>query len=79
VEVRNKVMLIISEHFGMKLSEVTIDKKLADDLGADSLDAVDLTMAFEEEFEIEIPDEDMEVIAGWTVGQVVARIQELDQ
>lgn len=79
MEVKDKVLVIISEHLGVDVTEVTDDKKLADDLGADSLDAVELTMAFEEEFEIEIPDEDMEAIASWTVGQVVARIGELTQ
>ncbi len=55
-----KVKAIIAEQLGVKLEEVTPDASFIDDLGADSLDTVELVMALEEEFGIEIPDEDAE-------------------
>ncbi len=55
-----KVKSIIAEQLGVKPDEVTSEASFIDDLGADSLDTVELVMALEEEFSIEIPDEDAE-------------------
>ncbi len=60
--VADKVKGIIVEQLGVDEEEVTTDASFVDDLGADSLDTVELVMAFEEEFELEIPDEDAEKI-----------------
>lgn len=65
---------IIAEQLGLEEGEVALESSFLDDLGADSLDIVELIMAFEEEFELEIPDEDAERIA--TVGDAVDYIQE---
>ena len=62
-EVREKVKKIIVDHLGVDVNKVTDEASFIDDLGADSLDTVELVMAFEEEFEIEIPDEEAEGIA----------------
>ncbi len=58
-----KVKKIIVDRLGVDGSEVTLEASLVDDLGADSLDTLELVMALEEEFGIEIPDEDAEKIA----------------
>ena len=58
--VQDKVKSIIAEQLGVKPEEVTPEASFVDDLGADSLDTVELVMALEEEFGIEIPDEDAE-------------------
>ena len=58
-----KVKKIIAEQLGVEEEEVTSEASFIDDLGADSLDTVELIMAFEEEFGIEIPEEDAEKIA----------------
>ncbi len=60
--VADRVNKIIVEQLGVDEDEVTSDASFVDDLGADSLDTVELVMAFEEEFSIEIPDEDAEKI-----------------
>jgi acyl carrier protein len=60
--VEEKVKQIIVEQLGVDEAEVTQNASFVDDLGADSLDTVELVMAFEEAFEIEIPDEDAEKI-----------------
>jgi acyl carrier protein len=60
--VSDKVKSIIVEQLGVDEEEVTPDASFVDDLGADSLDTVELVMAFEEAFDIEIPDEDAEKI-----------------
>lgn len=60
--VDQKVTNIIKEQLGVEVKEVKPDANFTDDLGADSLDIVELVMAFEEEFDIEIPDEDAEKI-----------------
>ena len=60
--VDERVKQIIVEQLGVDEAEVTPNASLVDDLGADSLDTVELVMAFEEAFEIEIPDEDAEKI-----------------
>ena len=70
--VEEKVKKIIVEQLGVEESEVTSTASFVDDLGADSLDTVELVMAFEENFEIEIPDEDAEKIS--TVKDAVAYI-----
>ena len=67
--VADKVKSIIVEQLGVDEEEVTIDASFVDDLGADSLDTVELVMAFEEEFGAEIPDEDAEKLT--TVGAVL--------
>jgi acyl carrier protein len=61
--VAEKVKSIIVEQLGVDADEVTPQASFTDDLGADSLDIVELVMAFEEEFSIEIPDEDAEKIS----------------
>ena len=60
--VEEKVKQIIVEQLGVDEGEVTTSASFVDDLGADSLDTVELVMAFEESFDIEIPDEDAEKI-----------------
>jgi len=60
--IEEKVKQIIVEQLGVDEGEVTANASFVDDLGADSLDTVELVMAFEEAFEIEIPDEDAEKI-----------------
>ena len=62
MSVGDKVKSIIVEQLGVDAEEVTLEASFTDDLGADSLDIVELVMAFEEEFGIEIPDEDAEKI-----------------
>jgi acyl carrier protein len=62
-EILKKVQEIVSEQLGVETSEVKPEASFATDLGADSLDTVELVMALEEEFDIEIPDEAAEGIA----------------
>ena len=57
-----QVIKIVVDHLGIEESKVTADSKFIDDLGADSLDTVELVMAFEEKFGIEIPDDAAETI-----------------
>jgi len=71
--VEERVKQIIVEQLGMDEGEVTPTASFVDDLGADSLDTVELVMAFEESFSIEIPDEDAEKIA--TVKDAVGYIE----
>lgn len=73
-EIMEKVKKIIAEQLGVDESEITNESHFIDDLGADSLDTVELVMALEEEFGIEIPDEDAEKIQ--TVGDVQKYIEE---
>jgi acyl carrier protein len=61
--VQDRVKSIIVEQLGVDEEEVTLEASFTDDLGADSLDIVELVMAFEEEFGIEIPDEEAEKIS----------------
>ncbi|HVA29097.1 MAG TPA: acyl carrier protein [Candidatus Baltobacteraceae bacterium] len=70
----DKVKKIIVEQLGVDESEVTLEASITDDLGADSLDQVELVMAFETEFNIDIPDEEAEKIK--TVGDAVNRIDQ---
>lgn len=72
--VGDKVKSIIAEQLGVKKEEVTDEAKFIDDLGADSLDTVELVMALEEEFGIEIPDEDAEKMV--TVSEAVKYIED---
>src|SRR5665213_1455542 len=72
--VEQQVKAIVAEQLGVKAEQVTNDASFVDDLGADSLDTVELVMALEEEFEIEIPDEDAEKIT--TVQQAIDYINE---
>ncbi len=72
--VEERVKEIICEQLGVEEDEVTPNAKFIEDLGADSLDTVELVMAFEEEFDLEIPDEDAEKIA--TVGDAISYIKE---
>lgn len=73
------IRMIIATQLGVEVPEVTDEKMVADDLGADSLDAVELVMALEEEFEVEMPDDDCVALAGMTVGQVITKMKELTQ
>ena len=73
-EVFEKVKGVIVEQLGVTESAVTLESSFIDDLGADSLDIVELVMALEEEFDIEIPDGDAEKVV--TVGDVVDYIKE---
>ncbi|HXF33297.1 MAG TPA: acyl carrier protein [Candidatus Acidoferrales bacterium] len=70
----DKVKKIIVEQLGVDEDEVTMEASITDDLGADSLDQVELVMAFETEFNIDIPDEEAEKIK--TVGDAVNRIDQ---
>ena len=72
--VESKIKSIIAEQLGVKPEEVTPNASFVDDLGADSLDTVELIMALEEEFNVEIPDEDAEKMK--TVGDVIKYIEE---
>jgi len=72
--VEERVKEIICEQLGVEEDEVTPNAKFIEDLGADSLDTVELVMAFEEEFDLEIPDEEAEKIV--TVGDAIAYIKE---
>lgn len=70
--VDQKVKELVAQQLGVNEEQVTENASFKDDLGADSLDTVELVMAFEEEFNIEIPDEDAEKIQ--TVGQAIEYI-----
>ena len=74
MSVEQKVKQIIVEQLGVDESQVDNNASFVDDLGADSLDIVELVMAFEEAFELEIPDEDAEKIT--TVQQAIEYINE---
>ena len=74
IMVFEKVKSIIIEQLDVEEAKVTMDAVIQDDLGADSLDIVDLVMAFEEEFDVEIPDEQVENIK--TVGDIVKYIED---
>ena len=73
-EVFEKVKAIIVEQLGVAETSVEMESSFIDDLGADSLDIVELVMALEEEFDMEIPDSDAEKVV--TVGDVVEYIKE---
>jgi len=69
-----RIKEIIVEQLGVDESEVTMEASFVEDLGADSLDIVELVMALEEEFELQIPDEDAEKIR--TVGEAVQYVKD---
>lgn len=73
-EIFEKVKKIIVEQLGVAEASITMEASFIDDLGADSLDIVELIMALEEEFDIEIPDSDAEKVV--TVGDVVDYIKD---
>lgn len=68
-----KVREILCEQLDYDEEKVTMESSIVDDLGADSLDVVDLVMSIEEEFDIEIPDEDIELVK--TVGDMVRFVE----
>ncbi|MEJ2235978.1 MAG: acyl carrier protein [Syntrophobacterales bacterium] len=61
-EIKNRIVEIIASQLGIDQDDVTAEASVIDDLGADSLDVVELVMALEEEFDLEIPDEEAEKI-----------------
>jgi acyl carrier protein len=71
--IKERVKKIVCEQLGVKDEEVTTESSFVNDLGADSLDTVELVMALEEEFETEIPDEEAEKIT--TVQQAISYIE----
>ena len=74
MELENRVAEIIVEQLGVAREEVVPEASLIDDLGADSLDIVELVMAMEEEFDVEIPDDDAEKIQ--TIGDAISYLKE---
>lgn len=72
--IEERVKDLVVEQLGVSPDQVTNDASFVDDLGADSLDTVELVMAFEEEFEVEIPDEDAEKMT--TVGDAIAYLEQ---
>jgi acyl carrier protein len=68
-DISDRVKKIVVEHLGVEADKVTENASFIDDLGADSLDTVELVMAFEEEFQVEIPDDAAETIQ--TVGDAI--------
>lgn len=73
-DIKGRVKSIIMDKLGVEESEINDDASFTNDLGADSLDTVELIMEFEKEFNISIPDEQAETIT--TVGQAVAYLEE---
>ncbi len=71
--VLEKFKAILAEQFDVEEDKITADTDLQEDLGADSLDVVDLLMSIEDEFEVEVPDEEIENIK--TVGSLVSYIE----
>ncbi|MCS7262555.1 MAG: acyl carrier protein [Aquificaceae bacterium] len=74
MDLEQKIKEIIADQLGVEVDKLNPNAKFVEDLGADSLDVVELVMAFEEEFGIEIPDEDAEKIR--TVGDVIDYLKE---
>lgn len=74
MDIFERVKALVVEQLGVNEDQVTGDASFSEDLGADSLDVVELVMAFEEEFDLQIPDEDAEKIQ--TVNDVVNYIKE---
>ena len=75
--IEEQVKSIVAEQLGVKEEEVTNDASFVDDLGADSLDTVELVMALEEEFGKEIPDEQAEKLQ--SVGDVIKYIEDMEK
>lgn len=73
-ELENRVKKIVSEQLGVEEAKITVESKFIDDLGADSLDTVELIMSLEDEFDCEIPDEDAEKIS--SVGDALRYIED---
>lgn len=71
--IQEKVTEIIVEQLGVSADQVKPESNMIEDLGADSLDAVELVMAVEEEFDIEVPDEEAEKLA--SVGDIIAHVE----
>ena len=71
--VLEKVKAILAEQFDVEEDKITADTDLQEDLGADSLDVVDLLMSIEDEFEVEVPDEEIDNIK--TVGSLVSYLE----
>ena len=76
-DITSRVKAIIVDKLGVDESEVTIEASFTNDLGADSLDTVELIMEFEKEFDIQIPDDQAEKIS--TVGHAVQYIEDLNK
>ena len=76
-DITSRVKAIIVDKLGVDESEVTLEASFTNDLGADSLDTVELIMEFEKEFDIKIPDDQAEKIS--TVGQAVQYIEDLNK
>ena len=72
-DIADKVKKMVVDHLGVEESKVTDEANFIDDLGADSLDTVELVMAFEEAFDVEIPDEKAETIL--TVGDAISHLE----
>ena len=72
-DISSKVKKIVADHLGIDEAKVNDDSSFIDDLGADSLDTVELVMAFEEAFDVEIPDEKAESIL--TVGDAISHLE----
>lgn len=72
--VLEKVKTILSNQFDVEEDTITLDTNIQEDLGADSLDVVDMLMSLEDEFDVEIPDEEIDHIQ--TVGDLVSYIEE---
>ena len=76
-DITSRVKSIIVDKLGVEESEVTTEASFTNDLGADSLDTVELIMEFEKEFDIQIPDDQAEKIS--TVGQAIKYIEEVNK
>jgi len=74
VSVNDKVLEIVAERMGVKKEDISEQTSFVNDLGADSLDQVELIMEFEDQFDLNIPDEDAEKIA--TIGDAIKYIEE---
>ena len=72
-DVSSKVKKIVADHLGIDEAKVNEESSFIDDLGADSLDTVELVMAFEEAFDVEIPDDKAETIL--TVGDAISHLE----
>ena len=68
-----KITQMLADQLDANIDDMTMETRIGEDLGADSLDVVELLMAIEEEFDVEIPDEDIEALK--TIGDVVEYIQ----
>ncbi|MGI5949930.1 acyl carrier protein [Peptoniphilus sp.] len=74
---REDILKLIAEHFNMDVDELNDNMSFQDDLNADSIELVELIMSIEEEFDIEVSEEDLENIE--TIGDVIDYIEELEQ